>query len=79
MCRFSYAREEPAGGPLLKGRRKCAETARGESWMTAVAEVSMTATVRSEIPDAATPIGALPVLQSPKQLHCRDSPSLSLP
>lgn len=73
MCRLrDYAREEPAGGPLLKGRRKSGAATRGESWPTSVDEASVTATVSSEIPAAAIPIGELPALQSPRHVHCLD-------
>jgi hypothetical protein len=75
-CRFSYAREERVGGPLLKGRKNSGATTRGESEATSDGETSMIATVTSEIPAAATPIGERPELQSPRQVHCLDWLSL---
>jgi hypothetical protein len=69
---FSYAREEPAGGALLKGRRNLGATTRGESYEKSVAEPSTMATAGSVTPGAAIPIGARPALQSPRQLHWRD-------
>lgn len=76
MCRFSYAREEPAGGPLLKGRRKSGATIRGESWAASAAETSAIAAETREMPTAAIPIGEDPALQSPRQVHCLDSLSV---
>ena len=74
--RISYAREEPAGGPLLKGRRKCGATSAGELYPTPDVEPSLSTGASKDTATAVSPIGALPLLQSPRQLHWCDSLSL---
>ena len=73
---FSYAREELAGGPLLKGRRKRDATMYRGAWAKLLAEPSTSGALSSEIAAVAIPIGELPELQSPRQLHWRDWLSL---
>jgi hypothetical protein len=69
---FSYAREELAGGPLLKGRRKRGATMYWGAWAKLLAEASTSGALSSEIGAVAIPVGELPELQSPRQLHWRD-------
>jgi hypothetical protein len=77
MCRLSsYARKEPAGGPLLKGRRKFGAETRGDAYTDSVADRLVIGAAATETSAAAIPIGEVPAEQSPRQLHWRDSPSL---
>lgn len=68
-ARISYAREELEGGPLLKGRKKLAATRRGDLYSKLESVSSTTPGSDSDTADARRPIGALPPLQSPRQLH----------
>jgi len=64
---FSYAREE-AGGPLEKGRRKLGATSAGEAYVnTGFAPAIEGETSSGALVTRST--GALPALQSPRQLH----------
>jgi hypothetical protein len=67
------------GGPFAKGRKKCGEAMNGDAYPGARAAVSDRARSCMETGAAVSARGELPVLQSPRQLHCLDGPSERCP